>query len=184
MRRSDHRWLRESEQRDLATRMIAHEARTKTIMRWTGLSKYQIQLIFREYPESGVRHRGVSPFQPAFFARTQRRECESAALAAILLDMRIITEVGDRAAKELPALGRGERLLDAFELFQHLVPGSDLQLEHAVLLATELVRGELLTFAKCVWCSALMVVDKLGTRQYRCGFCRSQLNTRIPDLER
>jgi hypothetical protein len=175
VRRSDNRWEREERQRDLAKRMIGHAARTQTIVEWTGLTRYQVQLIVRGYPETSVRHRGASPFQPAFFSRSPLRQRESAALASIALDMQIITRKVDGTARSAAVLDRGERLVDAYELFRSLAPDSIIQLEHAILLVTELAKGRALVLGKCPICSGLIIVDRQGPPELNCGFCRAQV---------
>jgi Flagellar transcriptional activator (FlhC) len=175
MRTSENRYAKDQRRRELAALMIANEARTQTIVDWTGLSRYQIQTMFREYDEfSGhPRHRGVSPFQPAFFSKSLQHECESAALAAVELEMSIILPSPTlSAAKSLPGLARGERLLNAFGLFRVLVPDARISLEHAVLLASELTIARTLTLRRCAQCDGLMVVDLLGPVHADCAFCR------------
>jgi hypothetical protein len=175
MRTSENRYAKDLRRRELAALMIANEARTQTIVDWTGLSRYQIQTMFREYDEfSGhPRHRGVSPFQTAFFSRTLQHECESAALAAVELEMSIILpSPTPSGANSLPGLARGERLLNAFQLFRVLVPDARISFEHAVLLASELTIARTLTLRRCAQCDGLMVVDLLGPVHADCAFCR------------
>ena len=175
MRISDDSYTRDMRRYDLARRMIEYEARTTTIAEWTGLTKYRIQTLFREYTHLGehTRHRGLSPFQPAFFSRTLLHECESVALAAIELEMEIIPEhLVPEAAKSLPGLARGERLLNAFDLYTTLVPEPRISLEHAVLLAKELAGARTLGLRHCARCHGLMVIDRLGTLHEDCAFCR------------
>ncbi len=57
VRISDPRYDRDRRRYDLALRMIRHQVRTRTISQWTGLSKYRIQTLFREYPDSLSQHR-------------------------------------------------------------------------------------------------------------------------------
>jgi len=175
MRISDDRYDRDLRRYNLAWRMIQHEARTTTIVLWAGLSKYRIQTLFRAYQKAGesTRHRGVSPFQPAYFSRSLTHECESSALAYVALQMDIIpTEIVPDAPLSLPSLARGERLLNAFELYRALIPNSKISLEHAVLLMTELAQRRILSLGHCQLCDGLMVVDRLGVRHTRCAFCR------------
>jgi hypothetical protein len=175
MRASDNRYARDLRRRDLAALMIANEARTQTIVDWTGLSRYQIQTMFREYDEFSEhpRHRGLSPFQPAFFSRSLQLECESAALAAVELEMGIILLSPTSSSDvRFPGLARGERLLNAFQLFRALVPDARISFEHAVLLAGELTVARTLTLRRCIECDGLMVVDLLGPLREDCAFCR------------
>ena len=175
MRISDDRYDRDLRRYNLAWRMIQHEARTTTIVLWTGLSKYRIQTLFRTYQKTGAstRHRGVSPFQPAYFSRSLTLECESSALTYVALQMDIIpAEILPDAPLMLPGLARGERLVNALELYRALVPHSKISLEHAVLLMTELAHRRTLSLGHCELCNGLMVVDRLGVRHTQCAFCR------------
>ena len=175
MRISDDRYDRDRRKYNLAMWMIQHEARTLTIMQWTGLTRYRIQTLFRAYerPVSSKRHRGASPFQPAYFGKSLILECESAALAYIALQTQTIPDVVvPYALRSLPSLARGERLLTAFEVYRALVPDSSISLEHAVLLVTELAQRRTLALRHCELCEGLMVVDVLGARQALCPFCR------------
>jgi len=175
VRISDPRYDRDLRRYDLAWRMIRHEVRTTTISVWTGLSKYRIQTLFREYNDPGTlrRHRGVPPSQPAFFVRSLHLECESSALAYIAMQMGVIPyEIVPDAPKSLPSLARGERLLDAFDLYRAMVPQSLISLEHAVLLISELAQRGILTLNRCDRCRGLMVVDRFAVRHTECAFCR------------
>lgn len=175
MRVSDNRYERDLRRRSLAKRMIEYEARTQTIVDWTGLTKYQIQIMFREYAELAEhrRHRGASPFQTTFFSKSLQHECECAALATIELEMGIIpADLTSTSATALPGLVRGERLLYAFDLFCELVPEPRTSLEHAVLLANELAMARILTLRRCANCDGLIVVDRFGPQHEHCAFCR------------
>jgi hypothetical protein len=155
--------------------MIGHEARTMTVSTWTGLTKYQIQRFFREYEGIGAntRHRGVPPSKAAFFCKSLELECESSALAAVELQMEIIPiEVAGNFAESFTSLARGERLLDAFDLYRSLVPDARFSLEHAVLLARELASGKAIALNQCQSCGGVMVVDLMGRSHTDCAFCR------------
>jgi hypothetical protein len=175
VRISDDRYARDMRRYDLARRMIEHEARTATIIEWTGLTKYRIQTLFRRYEDLGehTRHRGVSPSQTAFFSRSLSLECESTALAYIELEMDIIPPViVPDASRSLPGLARGERLVNAFEWYRLLIPQARISLEHAVLLAKELAQRQTLSLGQCVICHGLMVIDRLSKYHDACAFCR------------
>ena len=184
MNRSNDRWTKEKRQLDLAKCLVQHEVRTQVIVDWTGLSIYTIQNIYREYSDSSIaRHRGLSPFQTSIFSRSRKSLCEGAALASIALDLQVIVGSGEEAAKKLPSLERGERLLTAFELFCQLVPDTRLRFEHAILLVTELTRGSVLALDRCTGCNGLKIVDRLGHPRNDCGFCRTR-KRRSPNLNR
>ena len=86
MRVSDDRYSRDRQRFDLALRFIHHEARTRTIRVWTGLTDDRIRKLYRSYvaDDTGTqvtRHRGKSPQQISFFIRTPQMRQESAVLA-------------------------------------------------------------------------------------------------------
>ena len=172
---SDPRYERHIRRYNLAKRMIEHRARTMTVSAWTGLTKYQVQRFFREYEGIGAntRHRGVPPSQAAVFCKSLELECESSALAAVELQMEIIpTELNGHFEESFASLTRGERLLDAFDLYRSLVPDARFSLEHALLLAKELASGKTITLSQCHSCGGVMVIDLLGRAHTDCAFCR------------
>jgi len=180
MRISDGRYARDMRRYELARRMLEYEARTMTIAAWTGLTKYRIQTLFREYEGIGpaIRHRGISPFQSSVFSRTLELECESSVLAGIELELQVVPEeVMAEPAAALPSLTRGERLVDAFDLYRALVPVTHFTLEHALLLAKELSQRKVLTVSCCDRCDGVMIVDLIGSIQEECAFCRLDKRT-------
>jgi len=84
MRISQDRYQHERQRMELALRMLRHEARTRTIRGYTGLSDDRIRKLYRSYlgdaRRQHPRHRGKSPHQISYFTRSLRRE-ETAFLA-------------------------------------------------------------------------------------------------------
>jgi hypothetical protein len=175
VRISDPRYDRDKRRYDLALKLIQLEVRTHTISLWTGMSRYRIQTLFREYPDSSPsrRHRGVPPYQPTFFTRSLQLECESSAFASIALRMGVIpSEIIANAAESLPTLQRGEQLTDAYVLYRTLYGQSQISMEHAMLLVAELAERRVLTLQICGTCQGLMVIDRFANRHRVCAFCR------------
>ncbi len=172
MRISDDRYDRDMRRYELAWRMMRHDARTANIVRWTGLSKYRVQTLGRNYRVSAelIRHRGAAPFQPMFFCRTLFHESEGAAFATVALRMQVISAQAD--LQELASVARGERLMGAFDLYRLLVPSSRITLDHALLLVTELTHRQSIDFGVCEECKALMLNVRVGPPQTHCSFCR------------
>jgi len=85
MRISDDRYSRDRQRLDLALRFIHHEARTRTIRVWTGLTDDRIRKLYRSY----VAADGVSGM-PQFVAtiKPPRRCSLIGALIAVRPDMR------------------------------------------------------------------------------------------------
>jgi len=186
MRVSDDRYSRDRQRIDLALRFIHHEARTRTIRTWTGLTDDRIRKLYRSYVAddcgSGItRHRGKSPQQIAFFVRTPVMRQESSVLASVfyLLGVMPPSQVAD-AVRQLPGMQRGEALCDAFETYRMLVPSPRISFEHTVFLVTALARGDELRASLCSDCMGLIVVDRFGAGQRRCLSCEHSRQGRLP----
>jgi hypothetical protein len=186
MRISDDRYSRDRQRLDLALRFIHHEARTRTIRVWTGLTDDRIRKLYRSYVAtdgaSGIsRHRGKSPQQVAFFVRTPLMRQEASVLASIcyLLGVMPAAQVAD-APRHLPGMQRGEALCDAFETYRMLMPAPRISFEHAVFLVTALARGDELRAVQCTDCMGLIVIDRLGTDARRCLSCEHSRQGRLP----
>ncbi len=186
MRVSDDRYSRDRQRIDLALRFIHHEARTRTIRTWTGLTDDRIRKLYRSYvadDTSGqiTRHRGKSPQQTGFFVRTPVMRQEASVLASVyyLLGVMPASQVSD-AARHVPGMQRGEALCDAFETYRMLVPSPRISFEHAVFLVTALARGDELKASLCSDCRGLIVVDRLGAGQRHCLSCEHSRQGRLP----
>src|SRR5271168_4554478 len=88
MRISDDRYSRDRLLLDIALRFIRHEARTRTIRVWTGLTDDRIRKLYRFYISDSnnsvpPRHRGKSPQQITFFIRSARARQQSALFASL-----------------------------------------------------------------------------------------------------
>jgi hypothetical protein len=161
----------------LAARMVGHEARTDTIMRWSGLTEARVRELYRSYEsDSGnrkaVRHRGPAPRQPAFFLRSAQMRTEAAALAAVCSILGVVPpRTLPNAHRELPNFRRGELLCRAYEMYRSLVGASELTLEHAALLVIAIAQATELRLGRCLHCGSAMVFDALGTSRLVCGHC-------------
>ena len=177
MRLSDPRYRRDFRRYELAWRLIAFDARTRTIERWTGLSTYQIRTFYRAYAAgvpaiSGSPLRGVAPTQVRFFWRSGQIKCEAAILAGFLRAFDVLPIApGEVALDDVPGIARGERLCQAYTEFKSLLPATLITIEHAMLLLTELVRGEEMALSRCAVCHTLVVVDRLAIGTPRCAYC-------------
>ena len=188
MRICDDRYSRDRLRFDLALRFIQHEARTRTIRQWTGLTDDRIRKLYRNYltqpgTRGVIRHRGKSPQQAAFFTRNPRMREETAVLASVCYLLGVMP--GGRivdAQRSLPSVQRGEALCEAFETYQHLVHGPRISFEHAVYLITALARGEELSATICGDCRGLMVVDRFAVPQRRCAGCERSIQGELLPL--
>jgi hypothetical protein len=189
MRATQDRYDRERARIDLALRFIRHEARTRTIRHWTGLTDDRIRKLYRSYvrsePASGVRRRrGRSPQQVGFFVRSRLAQQETAALASMLSMCGLVVagpsetgavEVAPAAVRDggrtLPSLQRGERLCIAFDTYRRTAGQPLISFEHAVFLATTLAAGQELCALRCAACGSLGVVDPVALRAQPCLDC-------------
>lgn len=185
MRISDDRYSRDRQKYDLALRFIQHEARTRTIRTWTGLTDDRIRKLYRSYvAEDGTspitRHRGKSPQQASYFVRTPHMRQEAAVLASVcyLLGVMPGSHMLD-AQRALPGMQRGEALCEAFETYRWLVPEARISFEHAVFLVTALARGDELSAAPCTDCTGLIVVDRYVPTARRCLACEDSRQGRL-----
>src|SRR5260370_30352502 len=127
MRICDDRYRRERARMELALRFLRHEARTQTIRAWTGLSDDRIRKLYRSYMSQArrylPRHRGKSPHQVAYFARSLRLQQETALLASVLSLLRVVPAASSTEAPgALPGLTRGELLSQAFHAHRLPLP--------------------------------------------------------------
>jgi hypothetical protein len=185
MRISDARYSRDRLRFDLALRFIQHEARTRTIRLWTGLTDDRIRKLYRSYltDDGGAdipRHRGKSPQQAAFFTRSPTMRQESAVLASVcyLLGVMPANRVAD-AQRALPGVQRGEALCEAYETYRRLVKTPRISFEHAVFLVTALARADELLATLCHDCRSLIVIDRYGLPGRRCCHCEDTLQGRL-----
>ncbi len=181
MRISDDRYSRDRMRIDLAMRLIRHEARTRTIRLWTGLTDDRIRKLYRSYVAGGdgprvVRHRGKSPQQPGFFTRSDSVRQDAAALATLMQMFGALPRqrVAD-AGRVLPSAPRGELLCNAYESFRNLYGESRISFEHAAFLLITLARGDELRLEPCPNCASPGIVDLLATRPSLCSPCGAQL---------
>lgn len=178
MRLFDNRYESHQRKYTLARSMIERGARICTVTQWTGLSKYCVQNLTRSYG-SKTRipcNRGRSPSKPAYFFKSPDVARESLALAYIALQCQAIPAgVVPDARTSLPGIERGERVMDAFEVYRALLPKGLISLEHAILLIIELADRSALILARCRGCHDVMVADRLTLRQDLCRLCRPHL---------
>jgi hypothetical protein len=184
MRVHENRYNRDRQRYDLALRFIQHEARTRTIRIWTGLTDDRIRKLYRgcitanEPPPT--RHRGKSPQQTGYFVRTPEMRQESAVLASVcyLLGVVPISQVAD-ATRSMPGMQRGEALCAAFETYRQLLPTARISFEHAVFLVIALARGDELRAAPCSDCTGLIVIDRYSPAARRCLACEESSQGRL-----
>lgn len=177
MRVTDDRYSRDRLRYDLAVRLIRHEARTQTIRQWTGLTDDRIRKLYRSYVRAGdgtrvCRHRGKSPRQVGYFARSRQLQYDSAGLASVLSMFGVLPAAPlPDAIRRLPSVARGELLCDAFETYRRIAHEPQITFEHAVFLALALASGGEIRLLRCRHCSGLGFGDPLTLRTVACLSC-------------
>jgi hypothetical protein len=177
MRISDDRYQRDQMRLDVAMWFMRHEARTRTIRQWTGLSDDRIRKLYHSYLQSGgqtTRHRGKSPCQATYFLRSARVRDEASALASLYCLVGLFDGLGPALPRIAPAADRGVSLCRAYERYRATVHTPSISFEHAVLLVHALTRGSELRLGECPRCGALLVVDCLQLRPALCTLCTTE----------
>jgi uncharacterized CHY-type Zn-finger protein len=177
MRISDDRYELDRRHHDLARWMVAHGAKTRSVMQWTGLTEYRIQQLARRYVATdGTVRRGIAPSQPAYFGKSPEHETHSLAFIYVAAEMQVIPQdIVPDARRVLPELARGERLMDSYECYIALVGVPQLTLERAILLVYEYAQRKNLSLRLCELCRDLMMTARFG-RHVRCPFCRKDVS--------
>jgi hypothetical protein len=182
MRITEDRYSQHRRSLDLAWRLIKHEARTRTISRWTQLSGHRIRQLYKSYSwkqhKRVTRHRGMSPYRLEMILSSPRSRFEAALFAAICRSLQVLP-TGQLSDPErvLPGVERGELLCEAFEWFRFDVPDTKLTIEHGLLVISELARGELIHLGACRTCRGVILVDRLSTGRLECVFCSTKVES-------
>jgi hypothetical protein len=178
MRVSDAAYGRDLRRFNLAMRMLSHEARTRTISAWTGLSTDRVRKLSkfqrRERPQTVARRpSGPTPRQLAALLRSPGLRTEADTIAGVCQMLKVLpNEPVANAKASLPNLARGERLCAALELFQDFVPHARLTFDQLVMLLNSLAEGEQWAIARCAGCPAMVVVDRLTLDRPLCEDCQ------------
>ena len=175
MRVLEDRYEGELQNFQLALRFVRYEARTRTILMFTGLTDHRIRKLWQRYcggPHRLPRHRGKSPQQAGYFTRSARVRMEAALLASAYCACGLVRE--EPAAKRAGAATRlriGALLCDVYDYYSTVVPKPAISFEHAVFLAQCLRTGEQLAVRRCAKCHAPMVVERFPVRPRWCDHC-------------
>lgn len=169
----------------VALRMIAHRARRRTIVNFTGLTRERIKTLRREWNvRSKGRRRGPSPTSLSTFFREEMRD--EVAVVALFLKIygAMSSERIPRAANVYPNLDRGERLCEVYEAYRTYLPESEVTFELIVLLAIELAEPDSLEMRRCLTCPRLIVLEILSLRHRHCPQCEEAEEERLKGAAR
>lgn len=157
----------------LALRMMSHGARSQTVCEWSGLTRDQLKTQRRRWgfdPED--RRRGPAPSAFHVFFRSRRHRSEATIFASICRIIGATTaRTGKEAAERLPGLENGEFFCEALEAFREWEPDSELDFEHALLLAAGVVQAEHVTLAECSDCRGATLNEGSRRTYTNCGHC-------------
>lgn len=180
MRYTDNRYAGEQAKFDLAVRLIAHEARTHIIARFTGFSQDRIRKLYATYFRDGSqgnirRQRGKSPSSVAFFMRNARVQTDAGTLASLYALYGLIHISGRLEARlrgHAGGLDFGHRFCLAYEVYQSVHPRRRISFEHAWSLLLALTERQELLLADCDHCGNIYVHDFLALDRGSCPPCR------------
>lgn len=160
--------------RQLARRLVIHQARTKTISLLTGLSRHQMATLRQRWRIGDERRRrGPSPTSFTVLLSTVRMRAEVAALAVFWKALGSFDRTNNvRAHEPASSVDLGERVCDVFEIYLACFPQAELELEHLVLLARSLQENNSVGLVKCSECKAAMLIDLFGTQRRICSHCQ------------
>jgi hypothetical protein len=168
---------RDLRRRQLAQRLVVHQARTRTIFLLTGLSRHQMATLRRRWRVTeDMRHRGPPPRSFAVFWSSMRMRAEGAALAVLWRAFYNMSGTFGETINQAAAVEFGERICDVFETFIACFPSAELELEHLVLLARALEQGDVIALSRCTSCEAAILIDLLGKRRPLCAYCLTTAN--------
>ena len=160
MRLTDNRYAAERSQFELALRIIRHEARTRTIREFTGLSDDRIRKLYTTYfRDTGTtrvrRRRGKSPQQVGLFVKNPVNQLEATTLISLFaasLLLRIDASNSIQPCWPRPDVEYGHRVCRAYETYLLLHRPPRLSFEWAWNLLQNVSRNDELYLATCAGC--------------------------------
>lgn len=179
MRISEDRFTRDLRRIELAKRLLAHRVRTAWISLWTGLSGHTVRNLYCSYVKDQssppARKRGPAPENPLTFLRYVRLRDEGSILAALAYQFGLVPqEPVSNARRVLARLEVGEKLCQAYELFQHLLPSATFGMEQYMVLLFALAERTDLALDFCEGCQGVLLIDPLGRARRMCSRCRNE----------
>lgn len=179
MRLTDDRYAGERSQFELALRMIAHEARTRTIRDCTGLSDDRIRKLYSTYfKNAGLgdirRRRGKSPRQVGRFVKSPAHQLQSTTLVSLFcagLLLRIDKDGAVHSCWPRPDVEFGHRVCRAYENYCLIHPRPLLSFEWAWNLLQCIAWNDELYLGICRACRARYVQDAYALDTRTCPAC-------------
>lgn len=169
----DERFDRHYRRMQLGLRLLSHGARAQTACDWSGLTPDRLNTLKRRWlPEAGNGFRGPAPtsYQPYF--RSLTRAVHASIFTGIYQALYRYARSSSPPTELQPNLENGELLCEAYEVFRVWAADSDMEFDHAVLLACGVAKGEVVELGRCHKCEGVVLVDKLARRKDVCSDCR------------
>ena len=164
---------RDMRRRQLAKRLVVHEARTQTIYDFTGYTRHRLAALRKRWgvpPEA--RHRGPSPTSFAVFFQSLRGRAEASCVSLFCSLYGAVPTSTGSYRKRFAELEIGERLCEAFEAYRACYPWSEVTFEQFKLIAGGLWKADVVQLASCEKCDCVILIDKLAWRRHICSFCQ------------
>lgn len=166
---------RDSRRYQLALRLIAHRARTRTISAMTSLSRHQQAALRQRWGVTeDTRHRGPSPSSLSRFTHSPRARSEGAVLAVFcgIFGLLPIGKPTIQPRRKLLTLEFGERLCDTYESYRACFPWVKLEIEELLSFAIGIAANEVIGVGRCDSCRGTVIIDRLAPQRPSCGHCR------------
>jgi hypothetical protein len=159
----------------LALRLMAHQARTRTISAMTSLSRHQLATLRRRWRVTQeMRYPGPSPRSLAAFLHSPQARSEGALLAVLCRALKILPgRSRTEAGRGFLSLESGEGLCELYEAYRACFPGSELEFEEVLSLIRGLAESEVIELGSCGACGATILIDRLATHRHRCTYCQT-----------
>src|ERR1700722_1428872 len=173
---------REMRRYRVAARMVAHEARTKTICDFTGWALEKSKT-FRKDPSGASKKRRGGPPPPSLkaFFNPARKHNEASCVAGYCRILGAVTAQRiEDAARFYPNLDRGEILCDVFESYRTLFSTSKLSFEQVKAIAIGLAQGDVIGLGRCSGCPRTILIDRLASGHPLCWRCRKDAKRKVP----
>lgn len=168
--------LRDSRRYRLALRLMAHQARTRTISAMTSFSRHQQETLRRRWRiTDDTRRRGPSPTSLDRFTHSPRARAEGAALAAFcrIYGLLPLGNIAGVPRRKLLTLELGERLCDTYETYCGCFPRSELEIEQLLSFVLGVAENEVIGLGRCTSCNGTVLIDRLASRRATCAHCQS-----------
>jgi hypothetical protein len=163
----DHRRI------DFAKRLTWHGVRTSTIMKLTGLTFNKLTGYRKSWnvPED-TRLRGSGPRSLRVFLSSPKFRTHTAALLSLCR----LFDAMPRRQRDFAPDGTWNievaiRLCEAYEAYQAIGPGSNLEFDELMLLVKEVNSGAVIQMGRCKTCKAAIVIAKHDPSRPICMHC-------------